>query len=99
MDHEVLLETVLTAVMNSATEPLALLAELRRSAPEARITALIRALLSADQVISETFNGNAPGRADAALARSMALILAEAADETEAAGAATRPLRLDDLSI
>ena len=65
MDHEILLETVLTAVMDSTPEPLTLLSRLRRDAPDARLTALIRALLSADQVISETFNGSGPGRADA----------------------------------
>ncbi|MEJ6390668.1 hypothetical protein [Gymnodinialimonas ulvae] len=99
MDHEILLETVLSAVMDSTPEPLALLARLRKSAPDARLTALIRALLSADQVISETFNGSSPGRADAILARSMALTLAEAGDEVEAETRPGAPLRLSDLSI
>lgn len=99
MDHEILLETVLTAVMDSTPEPLALLSRLRQTAPDARLTALIRALLSADQVITETFNGSSPGRSDAALARSMALTLAEAADEAETSTNPTAPLRLSDLSI
>ncbi len=97
--HETLLEQVLAAVMDTNAEPLTLLHNLRHSVPDARTTALIRALLDADRVIGETFNGNSPGRADAALARSMALTIAEAADEAEASENPTAPLRLSDLSI
>ena len=99
MDHETLLETVLGAVMNSEAEPLTVLWSLRQNAPDARVMALIRALLAADQVIASTFNGNSQGRADAQLARSMALILAEAADDMETDESVSAPLRLSDLSI
>ncbi len=99
MNHETLLETVLGAVMNSDADPLSVIWALRQNAPDARATALIRALLAADQVIASTFNGNSPGRADAKLARTMALIIAEAADDMEEDDTVTAPLRLSDLSI
>ena len=98
-DFETLLEQVLHAVMDNRAEPLTVIWHLRQSAPDARVTALIRALLSADQVIVSTFNGNAPGRADARLARTLALTLAEAADDAEQENAPKAPLRLSDLSI
>ena len=98
-DFETLLEQVLHAVMDSQAEPLTVLWNLRQTAPEARVTALIRALLAADQVIASTFNGNSPGRADAQLARSMALTLAEAADDAEVETPPSAPLRLSELSI
>jgi len=98
-DFETLLEQVLTAVMDSDAEPLTILWKLRQTVPDARVTAVIRALLAADQVIATTFNGNSPDRPDAKLARTMALILAEAADDAEAAQRPPDPLRLSDLSI
>ncbi len=99
LDFETLLEHVLTAVMDSRAEPLTILWKLRQTAPNARVTMLIRALLAADQVIASTFNGSSLDRADAKLARTMALILAEAADDAEEDEAITTPLHLSDLSI
>ena len=98
-DFETLLEHVLAAVMDSKAEPLTILWSLRQTVPEARVTALIRALLAADQVIATTFNGNSQNREDAKLARSMALVIAEAADDAEAAETPSAPLRFRDLTI
>jgi hypothetical protein len=98
-DTEALLEHVLNAVMQADTDALTLSIHLRNTVAEARLSALIRALLSAEAVIRETFNGSSTGRADAALARSLALTLAEAADDIEAARDPDTALRLRDLSF
>jgi hypothetical protein len=81
---DALLERVLAAVMAPDNDALTLASTLRNTVPDAPAIAVIRALLAADQVISETFNGSSPGRADAKLARAMALTLAEAADDLDA---------------
>lgn len=83
-DSETLLEQVLAAVMAPENDALTLASTLRNTVPEAPVIAVIRALLAADRVIGETFNGNTPGRMDAMLARGLALTLAEAADNYEA---------------
>lgn len=80
-DSETLLEHVLAAVMAPDNDALTLATALRRDVPDAPAISVIRALLSADRVILETFNGNAPARVDAQLARAMALTLAEATDD------------------
>ncbi len=84
-NSETLLEHVLAAVMAPDNDALTLASTLRNTVPDAPAIAVIRALLSADSVILETFNGNSPGRVDAMLARGLALTLAEAADDLEAA--------------
>ncbi|ABD53765.1 hypothetical protein [Jannaschia sp. CCS1] len=80
-DTELLLETVLAAVMAPENDALTLATTLRNSVPDATAMAVIRALLAADRVIVETFNGHASSRIDAQLARALALTLAEAADD------------------
>lgn len=97
-DTEALLEQVLAAVMAPENDDLTLATTLRNKVPGAPAIAVVRALLSADQVISETFNGNALNRVDAMLARGLALTLAEATDDLEA----TRdvpPILLSDLLL
>lgn len=98
-DTEGLLEHVLNAVMQPDTDALTLAIHLRNSVPEARATALIRALLATEAVIRDTFNGSSPGRADAALARSFAFTLVEVADDFEAAREADTAPRLRDLAV
>ena len=102
-DFDTLLEQVLAAVMDGQAEPITLLWSLRQATGNPRITTLIRAFLAADKIISSTFNGDGQDRSDAGLARTMALILAEAADdvevEAETAQIPARALRLSDLSI
>ncbi len=98
-DTEDLLEHVLHAVMQTENDALMLAIHLRNTVPDARVISLMRALLAADGVIAETFNGSSPGRADAALARSFALTLAEAADDLEAEGVLAGPVRLRDLAF
>lgn len=80
-DTETLLDHVLAAVMAPDNDDLTLATTLRNTAADAPAIAVIRALLSADHAISETFNGNARNRLDAQLARSLALTLAEALDD------------------
>ena len=97
-DTEILLDHVLAAVMAPDNDALTLATTLRNTAPDAPVIAVIRALLSADRAISETFNGNAPNRVDAHLARSLALTLAEALDDiTHAQDSA--PPRLSDVLV
>ena len=85
--------------MTPEATPLSVLSALRLSVPDARALSVIRALLDAERVIAETFNGNSPGRADARLARGMAATLAKAADEHEAGDETTGPVRLTDLPV
>lgn len=99
LDTEALLEHVLGALMQPDTDALTLSIHLRNTIPEARISALIRALLSAEQVILTTFNGNSAGRSDAALARSFALTMAEALDEIEASRDPASTTLLRDLAF
>ncbi|MBY4894914.1 hypothetical protein KUL25_19320 [Rhodobacteraceae bacterium N5(2021)] len=80
-DTESLLEHVLAAVMAPDNDALTLATTLRNSVPEEPAIAVIRALLSADRVIIDTFNGSGPNRIDAQLARSLALTLAVATDD------------------
>ena len=82
-DSEDLLEHVLSAVMQADTTELTLFSHLKSTVPTARISALIHALLAADQSLTKTFNGNSAGRTDAALARHVALTLAAQADAFE----------------
>ncbi|MEJ6393761.1 hypothetical protein V8J82_10870 [Gymnodinialimonas sp. 2305UL16-5] len=99
-DSEDLLELVLAAVMAADADDVGVMAHLRHAVPDVRVLALIRALLSADQVIHETFNGNAAGRKDAIRARRLAVMLTEAADEVDVALSQDRPaLRLVDLPV
>ena len=98
-DTETLLEHVLSAVMAPDTDALTLATALRNTVPEAPAISVIRALLSADRVIRETFNGNSPGRVDAERARSLALALAEAADDLMDARKDPDPVRLGDLLL
>ncbi|WP_224813720.1 hypothetical protein [Hasllibacter sp. MH4015] len=98
-ETEQLLEHVLHAVMQPDSDALTLAMHLRSAVPEARVIALIHALLSADRVIRDTFNGNAPARADAALASGFALTLAEVAEAHEARENPTRPVTLRDLAL
>ncbi|QXT40488.1 hypothetical protein [Gymnodinialimonas ceratoperidinii] len=96
-DFETLLENVLAAVMAPENDALALATKVHSTmADEAAIT-VIRALLAADRAIAETFNGDAERRADAALARGLALTLAEAADELAHERGDPDPIRLGDL--
>lgn len=103
-ETEDLLEHVLAAVMapgnGDDTDTLALSSHLRQTVPDARAVALIRALLSADQVIQDTFNGNSPGRLDAKRARALAYALTVATDDAEASRTThDGPLRLSDLPL
>lgn len=98
-DTESLLEHVLAAVMAPDNDALTLATTLRNTVADAPAIAVIRALLSADRAIQETFNGNSPGRVDAQLARSLALTLAEAADDLEVARNTPDPVRLGDLLL
>ncbi len=98
-DTEALLEHVLHAVMQTENDALTLAIHLRNSVPEARVIALIRALLAAEHLIRDTFNGSSPGRVDADLARNFAFSLAEAADDLEATRDPATTLRLVDLAF
>lgn len=98
-DTETLLEHVLAAVMAQDNDALTLATTLRNTVADAPAISVIRALLSADRVIRDTFNGNSPGRVDAELARSLALTLAEAADDLSATRALPNPVRLGDLLL
>ncbi|MBL4628385.1 MAG: hypothetical protein JKY00_10185 [Roseicyclus sp.] len=98
-DTETLLEHVLGAVMAPENDALTLATLLRNTVPEAPALAVIRALLAADRVILETFNGNSPGRVDALLARGLALTLADAADDLEVSRNTPNPIRLADLLL
>jgi methanogenic corrinoid protein MtbC1 len=102
-DFDTLLEQVLAAVMDGQAEPITVLWKLRQTTGDPRIMTLIRAFLAADHIISTTFKDDGLDRSDAALARTMALILAEAADDVELDAETTQtpspPLRLSDLSI
>lgn len=98
-DTEILLEQVLAAVMAQDNDALTLATNLRNTVPDAPAIAVIRALLSADSVIQQTFNGDAPGRVDAQLARALALTLAEAADDLQDAQKAPNPILLADLLL
>lgn len=97
-NSETLLEYVLAAVMAPVNDTLTRASTLRNTVPDAPATAVIRALLSADHVIRETFNGNSAGRVDAMLARGLALTLAETADDLKAARD-TSPILLSDLLL
>lgn len=96
---ETLLEHVLAAVMAPDTDKLALASALRTTVPDAPAISVIRALLDADRVIIETFNGNASSRVDAHLARSLALTLAEATDDLAHDRDEPHPIRLGDLLL
>lgn len=80
-ETELLLETVLAAVMAQDSDALTLATTLRNTLADAPAIAVIRALLTTDRIIAETFNGKAASRTDAQLARTLALTLAEAADD------------------
>lgn len=80
-DTETLLELVLAAVMVPDNDALVLATTLRNTAADAPAISVVHALLAADRVIVETFNGNAPARVDAQLARAMALTVAAATDD------------------
>lgn len=70
--------------------------------PQTRLPSRSPALLSADHAISETFNGNAPNRLDAQLARSLAVTLAEALDDLfhgQDTTHDTAPIRLSDVLL
>ncbi|GAB5448661.1 hypothetical protein [Gymnodinialimonas sp.] len=97
-DTETLLEHVLAAVMAPDNDALTLATTLRSAVPDAPAISVIRALLAADRVIIETFNGNAPARVDAQLARSLALTLAEATDDLSDARDAS-PILLADVLL
>lgn len=97
-DTEILLETILSAVMAPENDALTLAATLRNAVPDAPAIAVIRGLLAADRVIIETFRSDTASHVDAQLARALALTLAEAADDL----AHTRdpePIRLGDLLL
>lgn len=96
---ESLLEHVLAAVMAPDNDALTLAATLRNTVPDASAMAVIRALLSADRSIVETFNGNAAHRVDATLARSLALTLSAAADDLADARNDPNTIRLSDLLL
>lgn len=85
--------------MAQDNDALTLATALRNTVPDASAISVIRALLSADSVIQQTFNGTSPGRPDAALARSLALTLAEAADDLQDSRAAPNSIRLSDLLL
>lgn len=93
-----LLELVLNAVMQTENDPMQLATRLKSELSDERVSAVIFALLSADKVIAETFNGSLTGKQDAELARSFALILAEASEAVEKTRG-NQALRLSDLAI
>jgi hypothetical protein len=96
-DFETLLETVLAAVMAPDTDALTLATQLHGSLADTPVITVIRALLAADRAIVETFNGDLERRGDAALARGLALTLAEAADALSDECGDPDPIRLGDL--
>jgi len=99
-DAEALLEHVLNAVMQPETDALSLAIHMRNTLPDVRPMALLRALLSAEAVIRDTFNGNSQGRTDGALALQIALTLAELADDQEAGREADHEAgRADDATL
>jgi hypothetical protein len=96
-DFETLLETVLAAVMAPDTDALTLATQLHGSLADTPVITVIRALLAADRAIVETFNTDPERRGDAALARGLALTLAEAADALSDDRGDPDPIRLGDL--
>lgn len=98
-DTESLLEHILAAVMAPDNNALTLASTLRNTVADASAVSVIRALLAADRVILETFNGNSPGRVDAQLARALALTLAEALDDLLHDRNEPNPILLGDLLL
>lgn len=96
-DFETLLETVLAAVMAPDTDALTLATQLHGAMADTPAITVIRALLAADRAIVETFNTDPERRDDAALARGLALTLAEAADALSDDRGNPDPIRLGDL--
>ncbi len=93
-----LLEAVLSALTAAQGDPMHLFTALSANGSHLRVTALICALLRADQILRDTFAGTTNGHSDALLARAAALSLAEAAEEVERARPPEGVLRLSDVT-
>lgn len=99
-DTNALFERVLEALSRAAGQDPKLISLLAELPQDTRAMALIRALLIADTTLRATFAAGELAQRDSALAGRAALVLAEQADQIEAALPLERqPVRLAELAL